>query len=141
MAVVTTITPVVSNCQFAQNSPFYTRFTILFCISLCPSRRAILSRRTQCPKMDVSHNTFAKSLKQGAPVFLRNHNSDHAGSAQNLTILSPAVLPLNPFQSFVLYGNVGGGTTRSDNSDVYPCRSTFGVLKPTINARSATFVV
>ena len=111
------------------------------CISLRPSHRAILSRQTQCPKTDFSHKTSAKSLKQGASIFPWNHNSDPAGSAQNLTILSPTVLPLNPFQSFVLHGTVAGGTTRSDNSDLYPCQSMFEELKPTINERPATYYV
>jgi hypothetical protein len=94
---------------------------------------------TQCLKTDFALNAFSKSLKQGAPVIPHTHNNDLAGSAQNLTMFSPIVLPLNPFQSFILHGTVGGGTTRSDNSDVYPCRSMFGVLKPTTNARPATY--
>jgi hypothetical protein len=93
----------------------------------------------QCRKYDFCLNTFAKFLKHGAPVLSRDHNSDPAGSAQNLTILSPIVLPLNPFQSFVLHGTWAGGTTRSDNSDLYPCRSMFGILKPPTNARPATY--
>jgi len=91
--------------------------------------------------MNFFKNTVAKSLKQGAPIFPWNHNSDPAESVQNLTILSPTMLPLNPFQSFVLHGTVAGGTTRSDNSDLYPCRSMFEELKPTINERPATHVV
>ena len=71
----------------------------------------------------------------------RDHNSDHAGSAQNPTVFSPIVLLLNPFQSFVLHGTVAGGTTRSDNSDLYPCWSMFEQLKPTINARPVTYYV
>ena len=110
------------------------------CISRWPSRRAILSRQTQCPKMNFFNNTVAKSLKQGAPILPRNRNSDPPGSAEKLTILSPTVLPLNPFQSFVLHGTVAGGTTCSDNSDLYPCWSMFGELKPTINERPATNV-
>jgi hypothetical protein len=55
---------------------------------------------TQYSKTDFSVKTFAKPLKQGTPVVPRDHNSDHAGPAQNLTIISPTVLPLNPFQSF-----------------------------------------
>ena len=109
------------------------------CISLRPSRRAVLSRRTQCPKTDFSLNTFAKILKHVAPVIPHTHNNDLAGSAQNPTMFSPIVLPLNPFQSFVLHGTVGGGTTRPNDPDCYPCRSMFGALKPTINARPATY--
>ena len=50
------------------------------CISRWPSRRAILSRQTQCPKMNFFNNTVAKFLVQGAPVLPHNHNSDPAGS-------------------------------------------------------------
>ena len=122
---------------FTDLDPFYPRhFAFPFGLPAVPYCRG----GTQCSKTHFTHNTFAKSLKHGAAIIPCNHNSDHAGSAQNLTILSPTMLPLNPFQSFVLHGTVAGGTTRSDNSDVYRCRSTFGVLKPTINARPATYV-
>ena len=110
------------------------------CISLWPSRLAIASWRTQCPTMNFFNNTVAKFLKQDAPVLLRDRNSDPTGSVQNPNFLSPTMLPLNPFQSFVLHGTVACGTTRSDNSDLYPHRSMFGELKPTINERSATNV-
>jgi hypothetical protein len=110
-----------------------------FCISHRPSRRAISSWQTQCPKYDFFHKKSAKSLKQVAPVLSRNHNSDPAGSAQNLTILSPTLLPLNPFQSFVLHGTWAGGTTHPNNSDLYPCRSMFGELKPPTNERPAAY--
>ena len=119
--------------------PFRPVLPSSLCISLRPSRRAILSRRTQCPKYDFCLNTFAKFLKHGTPVLSCDHNIDPAGSAQNLTILSPIVLPLNPFQLFVLHGTLGGGTTRSENSDVYPCRLMLGELKPAINERPATY--
>ena len=109
------------------------------CISLRPSRRAVLSRRTQCPKTDFSLNTFAKILKHVAPVIPHTHNNDLAGSTQNPTMFLPIVLPLNPFLSFVLHGTVGGGTTCPNDPDCYPCRSMFGALKPTINARPATY--
>ena len=110
-----------------------------FCISLRPSRRAILSRRTQCPKYDFCLNTFAKSLKHGAPILSRKNNIDPAGSAQNLSILSPTLLPLNPFQSFVLHGTWAGGTTHPNNSDLYPCWSMCGELKPPTNERPAAY--
>ena len=109
------------------------------CISLRPSRRAVLSRRTQCPKTDFSLNTFVKILKHVAPVIPHTHNNDLAGSAQNPTMFSPIVLPLNPFQSFVLHGTWAGGTTHPNNSDVYPCRSMFGELKPPTNERPAAY--
>ena len=91
--------------------------------------------------MDFSHKTSAKSLKLNVPILPRDHNSDTTGYVQNPTILSPTMLPLNPFQSFVLHGTVAGGTTRSDNSDLYPIRSMFQELKPTINERPATYDV
>ena len=141
MAMVTTSTCVVSITNRHNIHHFRLVLPSSLCISLWPSRRAISSRQTQCPKIDFSHKTSAKSLKQGAPIFPRELNSDHTGSVQNLTILSPTVLPLNPFQSFVLHGTVAGGTTRSDNSDLYPCWSMFEELKPTINERPATYVV
>ena len=119
--------------------PFRPVLPSSLCISLRPSRRAILSRRTQCPKYDFCLNIFAKFLKHGAPVLSRDHNSDPAGSAQNLTILSPTLLPLNPFQSFVLHGTWAGGTTHPNNSDVYPCWSMFGDLKPPTNERPAAY--
>jgi hypothetical protein len=75
---------------------------------------------TQCSKTDFSVNTFAKSLKQGAPGLPRDNNSDHAGSAQNLTVFSPIVLLLNPFQSFVLHGTVAGVITRPNNPRFVP---------------------
>ena len=56
-----------------------------------------------------------------------------------MIILSPTLLPLNPFQSFVLYGTRAGGTTHPDNSDLYPCRSMFGELKPPTNERPAAY--
>ena len=126
------------NSIFILLDPFYhPHFAFPFGLPAVP----YCSRRTQCPKYDFCLNTFAESLKHGAPVLSRYHNSDHAGSAQNLTILSPIVLPWNPFQSFVLFGTVGGGTTRSDNSDVYPCWSTFGGLKPPTNKRPAAYYI
>ena len=111
------------------------------CISLRPSRRAISSRQTQCSNISFFKNTVTKSLKQGASAPPHDHNSDPTGSVQNPIILSPTMLPLNPFQSFVLHGTVAGGTTRSDNSHLYPCWSMFEELKPTINARPATYYV
>ena len=126
------------NSIFILLDPFYhPHFAFPFGLPAVP----YCSRRTQCPKYDFCLNTFAESLKHGAPVLSRYYNSDHAGSAQNLTILSPIVLPLNPFQSFVLFGTVGGGTTRSDNSDVYPCWSMFGGLKPPTNKRPAAYYI
>ena len=56
------------------------------CLSLRPSRRAISSRQTQCPKTHFPLKTPAKSLKHGAPVLSCGHNSDPAGSVQNLVI-------------------------------------------------------
>jgi hypothetical protein len=75
----------------------------------------------------------------GATVLTCDHNNDPTGSTQTLTVLSPTMLPLNPFQSFVLYGPVAAGTTHPDNSDLYPCRSMFGVLKPPTNERPAVY--
>jgi hypothetical protein len=49
------------------------------------------------------------------------------------------MLPLNPFQSFVLHGTWAGVTTHPNNSDVYPCRSMFGELKPPTNERPAAY--
>ena len=109
------------------------------CISLRLSRRAISSWQTQCPKIDFYHNASAKYLKQRAPNLACDHNNDPEGSVQTLAVLSPTLLPLNPFQSFVLHGTWAGGTTRSDNSDVYPCRSMYGELKPPTNARPAAY--
>ena len=74
----------------------------------------------QCPKTDFSINTFAKSFKQGAPGLPRDHNSDHAGSAQKLAVFSPIVHPLNPFQSFVLHGAVAGVIIRPNNPRCVP---------------------
>ena len=74
------------------------------CISLRLSRRAISSWQTQCPKIDFYHNASAKCLKQRALNLACDHNNDPAGSVQTLTVLSPTMLPLNPFQSFVLHG-------------------------------------
>jgi hypothetical protein len=89
--------------------------------------------------MDFSHNTSTKHLKLGAHILTCNHNSAPAGSVQNPTVLSPTLLPLNPFQAFVLHGTWAGGTTRPNNSDLYPCWSTFGELKPPTNERPATY--
>ena len=108
-------------------SPNYSKFTILY--PFCPCHFAFPFGRpavpfcrggTQCPKTDFSRNTFAKSLKQGAAGTPHKHNSDPAGSVQNPTVFSPIVLPLNPFQSFVLHGTVGGGTTRPNNHRCVP---------------------
>ena len=123
--------------KFTVLDPFYPHpFAFLFGLPAVPYRRG----GTQCPKTDFFINTTAKSLKQGASIFPCDDNSGPAGSVQNLTILSPTMLPLNPFQSFVLHGTVGGGTTRSDNSDLYPCRSMFEELKPTTNERPAAYI-
>ena len=101
-----------NHSKFTILDPFYPRpFAFLFGLPTVPYCRG----GTQCPKTDFSLNTFAKTLKQGAPGLSQDHNSDHAGSAQNLINFSPTVLPLNPFQSFVLHGTVGGGTTRPNN--------------------------
>ena len=125
-----------NHSKFTVLDPFYLRpFAFPFGLPAVPYRRG----GTQCPKTDFFHNTFAKSLKQGAAVPPRAHNSDPAGSAQNLTSISPIVLPLNPFQSFVLHGTVADGTTRPNNHRLYPCRSMFGEVKPPTNARPATY--
>ena len=110
-----------------------------FCISLWPSRRAVLSRQTQCPKTHFTHNASTKYLKQGALILTCNHNNDPEGSVQFLTVLAPTLLPLNPFQSFVLHGTWAGCTNHPNNSDLYPCWSMFGDLKPPTNARPATY--
>ena len=94
---------------------------------------------TQCLKMDFSHNTSTKYLKQGAHIITCNHNNDTEGSVQTLTVFSPTLLPLNPFQSFVLHGTWAGGTTQSNNSDLYPRRSMFGGLKPPTNKHPAAY--
>ena len=119
--------------------PFRPVLPSSFCISLRPCRRAVLSWQTQCPKMDFSHNTFTKYLNQGAHIRTCDQNNDRAGSVHFLTVLSPTLLPLNPFQSFVLHGTWAGGTTPPNNSDLYPCRSMFGELKPPTNERPAAY--
>ena len=97
--------------------PFYPcHFAFLFGLPAVPYCRG----GSQCPKTDFSLNTFAKSLKQGAAGLSQDHNSDYAGSAQNLINFSPTVLPLNPFQSFVLHGTVADGTTRPSNHIFVP---------------------
>ena len=108
-------------------SPNHSKFTILdpfyHCHFAFPfGRPAVPFCRggTQCPKTDFSRNTFAKSLKQGAAGTPHKHNSDPAGSVQNPTVFSPIVLPLNPFQSFVLHGTVADGTTRPNNHRFVP---------------------
>ena len=78
--------------------PFYPRhFAFLFSLPAVPYCRG----GTQCLKMDFSHNTSTKYLKQGAHIRTCNHNNAPEGSVQTLTVLSPTLLPLNPFQSFV----------------------------------------
>ena len=97
--------------------PFYPHpFAFLFGLPAVPYCRG----GSQCPKTDFSLNTFAKTLKQGAPGLSQDHNSDPAGSAQNPINFSPTVHPLNPFQSFVLHGTVAGGTTRPNNHRFVP---------------------
>jgi hypothetical protein len=97
---------------FTVLDPLYPHhFAVLFGLPAVPYRGG----GTQCSKTDFSVKMFAKSLKQGAPVVPRGHNSDHAGSVQNPTVFSPTVLPLNSFQSFVLHCSVAGGTTRPNN--------------------------
>jgi len=82
---------------FTVLDPFYPHhFAFPFGHPAMPYRRG----GTQYSKTDFSVKTFAKPLKQGTPVVPRDHNIDHAGPAQNMTIISPTVLPLNPFQSF-----------------------------------------
>ena len=106
-----------NHSKFTVLDPFYPRpFGFLFGLPAVPYCRG----GTQCPKTDFFLNTIAKSPKQGAPVLPRDHNSDPSGSVQNLTMFSPIVLPLNPFQSFVLHGTVGGGTTRPNNHRSVP---------------------
>ena len=93
-----------NHSKFTVLDPFYPRpFGFLFGLPAVPYRRG----GTQCPKTDFFVNTCVKSLKQSAPGIPRCNNSDHVGSVQNLTVFSPTVLPLNPFQSFVLHGTVG----------------------------------
>ena len=106
-----------NHSKFTILDPFYPHpFAFPFGLPAVPYRHG----GTQCPKTDFSHNTCAKSLKQGAAVLPRDHNSDIAGSAQNLTVFSSTVLPLNPFQSFVLHGTVAVGTTRPNNHRYVP---------------------
>ena len=119
--------PTHDNHSRRLKSPNHSKFTILDPFFPCPfafpfGLPAVPFCRggTQCPKTDFSRNTFAKSLKQGAPGIPHKLNSDHAGSVQNLTVFSPIVLPLNPFQSFVLHGTVAGGTTRPNNHRFVP---------------------
>jgi hypothetical protein len=108
--------------KFTVLDPFYPRhFAFPFVLPAVPYRRG----GTQCLKMDFSHNASTKYPKQGAHILTCNHNNDHAGSVQTLTVLSHTLLPLNPFQSFVLHGTWAGGTTHPNNSDMYPCRSMF----------------
>ena len=106
-----------NHSKFTTLDPFYPHpFAFHFGLPAVPYRRG----GTQCPKTDFFRNTFAKSLKQGAPGLPCGHNSDPSGSVQNLTVISPIVLLLNPFQSFVLHGTVGGGTTRRNNHRFVP---------------------
>ena len=106
-----------NHSKFTVLDPFYPRpFAFPFGLPAVPYRRG----GTQCPKTDFFLNTIAKSLKQGAHVFPRDNNSDHEGSAQNLTVFSPIVLPLNPFQSFVLHGTVAGVIIRPNNPRFVP---------------------
>ena len=100
--------------------PFRLILPSSLCIFLRPSRHALSSRQTQCSKRNFFNNTVAKFLVQGAPVLPRDHNSDPAGSAHKLTVFSSSMLPLNPFQSFVLHGTVAGGTTRPNNPRFVP---------------------
>ena len=106
-----------NHSKFTILDPFYPHpFAFLFGLPAVPYCRG----GTQCPKTDFSRNTFAKSLKQGVPGLPSDHNSDPTGAAQKLNIFSPIVLPLNPFQSFVLHGTVAGGTTRPNNHRFVP---------------------
>ena len=85
--------------KFTILDSFYPQpFAFLFGLPAVPYCRG----GPQYPKTNFSVNTFAKSLKQGAPGLPHDHNSNPKGSAQNPAIFSPTVLPLNPFQSFVL---------------------------------------
>ena len=118
--------------------PFYPRhFAFPFGLPAVPYCRG----GTQCLKMDFSHNTSTKYRKQGAHTVTCNHNNDPEASVQTLTVLSPTLLPLNPFQSFVLHGTWAGGTTHPNNSDLYPCWSMFGELKPPTNERPAAYYI
>ena len=106
-----------NHSKFTVLDPFYPRpFGFLFGLPAVPYCRG----GTQCPKTDFFLKTIAKSLKQGAPGLPRDHNSGPSGSVQNLTMFSPIVLALNPFQSFVLHGTVAGGTTRPNNHRCVP---------------------
>ena len=107
--------------------PNHSKFTILD--PFCPCHFAFpfglpavpyCHGGTQCPKTDFFINTCAKSLKQGAAVLPRDHNSDTAGSVQNPTVFSPIVLPLNPFQSFVLHGAVSAAPLAPTTTGLYP---------------------
>ena len=106
-----------NHSKFTVLDPFYPRpFAFLFGLPAVPYCRG----GTQCPKTDFFINTCVKSLKQVAPGILRDNNSDIAGSAQNPTVFSPTMHPLNPFQSFVLHGTVAGGTTCPNNHRCVP---------------------
>ena len=116
--------------------PFYPHpFAFLFGLPAVPYCRG----GTQWLTMNFSHNTSTKYLKQGIHIRTCDHNNDPGGSVQFLTVFSPTLLPLNPFQSFVLHGTWASGTTHPNNSDLYPCWSMFEELKPPTNERPAAY--